>query len=226
MTVDVDKLSKSEKAYNYVRQAIRLRQFEPGHRLVLSQLADDLGMSVVPVREAIRQLEAEGLVEYETNVGARVTDQNMALYFETMETVALLEGYATSLSAPHLAADDLAQAREINDQMRDSLDNFIPATFTGLNKQFHQVIFGRCENQRLVQLVLTEWERLDHFRDSTFRYVPERARTSVVEHDQLILLIEAGADPGYVEQVARAHRVATSDSYREQLINTGVTTHD
>ena len=56
--------SKSQQAYNWISENIRTRAYEPGYRLVLATIADDLGISVVPVREAIRQLEAEGMVTY------------------------------------------------------------------------------------------------------------------------------------------------------------------
>ena len=68
--------SKAETAYAWIRERIRTREYEPGYRLVLSTIAEALEVSVVPVREAIRQLEAEGLVTYERNVGARVSTYN------------------------------------------------------------------------------------------------------------------------------------------------------
>lgn len=211
------KLSKSEQAYLWLREKIRTRDYEPGHRLVLSTIAQDLGVSVVPIREAIRQLEAEGLVDYEHNVGARVSIQNRAAYFETMESVALLEGKATALSVPHLEVGDIARAKELNEKMEALLSDFDAETFTELNKKFHKSLFYRCPNSRLVKLVYEEWDRLDYFRDSTFRYVPERAKSSVREHRQLIALIEAGAEQDYLEKVAREHRMRTSKSYREQF---------
>ncbi|HWV76031.1 MAG TPA: GntR family transcriptional regulator, partial [Isoptericola sp.] len=65
-------MSKSQRAYAYLRERIEDGRFVPGYRLVLAQLAGELDMSVVPVREAIRRLEAEGLVTFERNVGAQV----------------------------------------------------------------------------------------------------------------------------------------------------------
>ena len=209
--------SKAETAYAWIRERIRTREYEPGYRLVLSTIAEALEVSVVPVREAIRQLEAEGLVTYERNVGARVSTYNQDVYFETMETIAVLEGRATALSAPQLTAEDLANARRINQQMRDLLDSFDPVEFTHLNKEFHQVLFGKCPNSRLVQLLFDEWENLEYFRVSTFRYVPQRAEQSVEEHERLVALIEAKADKFYIESQARNHRLTTATTYRQRL---------
>lgn len=205
--------SKSEVAYDWVRERIRTREYEPGHRLVLSTIAENLDMSVVPVREAIRSLEAEGLVTYEHNVGARVTRRNREDYASTMETVAILEAAATASATPHLKEDDLREAESINDDMRELLEEFDPVTFTKLNKRFHRLLFRKCPNPRLIDLIEKEWEELDRHRVSSFRYVPQRASESVDEHSQIIALIRAKASPEYLETVARAHRLRTLEVY-------------
>ncbi|MPS75542.1 MAG: GntR family transcriptional regulator, partial [Microbacterium sp.] len=82
----VESASKSEQAYAWIRSRISAHTYGPGYRLVLGPIADELGMSVVPVREAIRRLEAEGLVTFERNVGARVTLVDEGEYAHTMQT--------------------------------------------------------------------------------------------------------------------------------------------
>lgn len=209
--------SKSELAYQWIRERIRTREFEPGHRLVLSAIASELNVSTVPVREAIRQLEAEGQVTYEHNVGARVSTLNREVYFQTMETLAVLEGYATALAVPHLTPTDLATAREFNDKMEALLDDFDAGAFTELNRQFHRVLFDRCPNRHLTEIVYTEWEKLDYLRVSTFRYIPNRAMESVAEHARMLDLIAAGAEPKYLEAQMRDHRMKTMEKYRDKL---------
>lgn len=66
-------LSKAEIAYRWIRERVADQTYQPGHKLVLAQIALELDTSVVPVREAIRRLEADGLVTFERNVGARVS---------------------------------------------------------------------------------------------------------------------------------------------------------
>ena len=208
--------SKSQQAYNWISEKIRTREYEPGYRLVLATIADDLGVSVVPVREAIRQLEAEGMVTYERNVGASVTTHNREAYYESMDIVATVEANATAQSAPHLDAEDLARAREINQRMRELDIHHDPEEFTQLNKEFHSVLFSKCPNERLKNLVMDQWKQLEYHRVSTFRYVPERAQESTREHEQLVSLIEAGAEPAYIEKVARQHRLSTLNTYRKK----------
>lgn len=208
--------SKSRQAYNWISERIRTRDYEPGYRLVLATIADELGISVVPVREAIRQLEAEGMVTYERNVGASVTTYNREAYYESMDIVATVEANATAQSAPYLNAEDIARAREINQRMRELDIHHDPEEFTQLNKEFHSVLFSKCPNERLKDLVVDQWKQLEYHRVSTFRYVPERAQESTREHEQLVSLIEAGAEPAYIEKVARQHRLSTLNTYRKK----------
>ena len=102
--------SKSQRAYRFLRERIDDGRYVPGYRLVLGQVAAELDVSVVPVREAIRRLEAEGLVTFERNVGAQVALLEETEYLHTMQTLALVEGAATRLSAPHLTPDHLRRA--------------------------------------------------------------------------------------------------------------------
>lgn len=205
--------SKSQRAYHWIKQRIAEQEFTPGYRLVLGSIAGDLDMSVVPVREAIRQLEAEGLVTFERNVGAHVSMVDDSQYRDSMQALSIMEGAATALAARRLDASDLRRAREINERMITRLDDFDPRAFTALNQEFHGILFARCANARLLDLVNAEWNRLGHLRDSTFSFVPGRAHESVREHEQIVALIEQGAPLGDIENTARRHRSATLDAY-------------
>src|SRR4051794_13632997 len=110
-------VSKSQRAYAWIKERIDDGRFVSGYRLVLGPIANELGTSVVPVREAIRLLEAEGLVTFEHNVGAQVALVHEEEYVITMQTLSIVEGAATALAAPHLTSDDIARARATNDQM-------------------------------------------------------------------------------------------------------------
>lgn len=214
--------SKAQRAYDWIKSQIMTQAFSPGYRLVLASIAETLEMSVVPVREAIRRLEAEGLVTFERNVGARVSMVNGEQYRYSMETLGLLEGAATALSAEHMTAADLAHARQLNVSLEASLKNFDPQAFTETNHEFHRVLACRCPNERLNDLVMVEWERLNHLRTSTFSFIPERARASVNEHYHILHLIETRAPADAVERAVRQHRSATLRSY----LNSRADTHE
>jgi DNA-binding GntR family transcriptional regulator len=204
---------KSQLAYQSIKQRISDGTFSPGYRLVLGRLAEELGVSVVPVREAVRMLEAEGLVTFERNVGAQVAMLDPGEYRTTMQTLSLVEGYATASSAPFMTSDDIARARAVNDRMAASLSHFDPVEFTRLNLEFHGVLFEHCPNPHILELVQRGWARMRALRESTFSFVPGRAQGSVDEHSRLLDLIEGGASPLDIELAARNHRLATLDAF-------------
>ena len=213
LTAAAPSQSKSQRAYHWIKERIVRQEYTPGYRLVLGSIAGDLDMSVVPVREAIRQLEAEGLVTFERNVGARVSMVDDAQYRFSMETLSVLEGSATAMAARHLTADDIREARLINERMIETLAHFDPRAFTALNQKFHAVLFAKCPNPRVLELVEGEWSRLGHLRESTFSFVPGRAGESVREHEAILQLIESSAPAAEIETAARRHRSGTLDAY-------------
>lgn len=202
-------LSKSEHAYQLVRERIESGRYVPGYRLVLGPIANELDMSVVPVREAIRRLEAEGLVTFERNVGAQVALIQETEYQHTMETLALVEGAATALAAVAATSEQLTRARAINETMRGMLENLDPHRFTELNLEFHSVLFETCPNPHILDLVHRGWNRMKVLRDSSFSFVPGRAAESVAEHERLLTLLENQASPLDIELAAREHRLKT-----------------
>jgi DNA-binding GntR family transcriptional regulator len=201
-----------ELAYNTIRERITSGVYGPGYRLVLDELAREIGSSTVPVREAVRRLEAEGYIEYQRHVGARVASFDEAEFVQTVQAVALLEGYATALAAPHMRRNDIAQARGINVQLGEQLDDLNPVQFSTLNREFHYVIYERCPNTHIRSLLANQWARLDTIRRSVFVFVPGRARSSVAEHAQILDLISAGASAEEIEQVAREHKLHTASA--------------
>lgn len=208
--------SKADQAYHAILEGIRDQRHEPGDRLVLSQIAAELDMSVVPVREAVRRLQHDDLVSYERNVGATVVGVNPQEYQYTMETLALVEGFSTAQCAPHVTAQDIAAARAVNAQMRAlaaSEEAWDPVAFTELNRRFHSILFEHHQNEHVHDLVHRGWNRLAALRSSTFAYVPGRAEASMDEHEQLLRLIETGARFEEIEAAARAHRLNTLHAY-------------
>ncbi|HIY67385.1 MAG TPA: GntR family transcriptional regulator [Candidatus Agrococcus pullicola] len=203
--------SKSQRAYSLLHERILSGDYEPGQRLVLERIGRELDISVVPVREAIRRLEAEGLVTFERNVGARVAAIDQHEYFETVQTLSVVEGAAISIAAPTITEDDLIKARGLNAKLEDLLhaDGFDPRAFSDLNERFHRVLSDRCPNSHLSDLVDRGWNRLARLRRSTFAFVPERAQASIAEHEEIINLIATGADEREIELAVREHRLAT-----------------
>lgn len=210
---DAGGASKADHAYETLRQWIVDGVYQPGDRLVLERIAKEMGVSVVPVREAIRRLEAEGYASFQRNVGARVSSIDSAAYAESMETLAILEGAATALAVPNLTKKDIQTAARINERMSASLKKLDPIGFTKSNKAFHETLYLGCANTHLLAVLDREWSRLAAIRRSTFAFVPERAQAAVGEHLHLLERLRAGAPPDEVEFLIREHRLATARAF-------------
>lgn len=205
--------SKSDHAYETLRRWIADGVYQPGDRLVLDRIARELGISVVPVREAIRRLEAEGYANFQRNVGARVSEIDMAHYGDAMETLAILEGAATALAVPRLTKRDLQSAERINNRMALSVKRLDPLSFTQSNKEFHETLYRRCGNRHLLALIDREWSSLAVIRRSTFAFVPQRAGEAVDEHRAVLERLHAGAPAHEVEELVRDHVLATARAF-------------
>lgn len=215
------KVGKSQYAYDWIRRRITTGAYGPGHRLVLSTLAAELSMSVVPVREAIGRLTAEGLITSEHNIGARVVMVDAAQYRLAMQVINVIESAATALATPYLTAEDIARARELNEAMRTGLADLDSRRFGTLNQEFHHILYARCPNPRLLGIVEAEWARLGHLRDSIFTLVPGRAPESVREHDAILDLITEDTPLEQVEQAVRHHRADSLAAFLSNRHPTG-----
>ena len=209
------KTSKAEQAYVILKQRIMDGTFSPGQRLVIDQLGREYGISSVPWRESLRRLEAERWVDIIPNAGAVVTLVDVNSWHRTMNLLARLEGYATALSAPRLTPEQLDEARLLNRRMGEALANFDPKGFGDLDRTFHELLYSQSDDPRLNDLVHAEWARLDLIRRSAFWYAPGRALASLSEHDQILDLIEGGAEPDLIETSVRRHEINTLDAMAE-----------
>lgn len=154
------RLSKTDTAYEAVKARILDGTYPAGFRLGLSTLAEEFGMSPLPVREAIRRLEAESLVRFERNIGATVAGMSLHEYAWTIETLAYLEGAAVGASGHLLTKGELKAARKLNRRLADCLDDEDHRMFRTLDQRFHEALVARCENPTIVELLARSWGRL------------------------------------------------------------------
>ena len=207
-------LTKQERVYREIRERILSGAYGPGFRVVIDALAEEFEVSALPVREAIRRLEAEGLVIYRPNAGAQVAPAEPGVFDEEMTVLAILEGYATALAAPELSAADIEQLTAINARMIRAMEQMDSLTFGRLNQEFHALIHQRCPNAALVAMLRDVARRLDAIRRTVFIQIPYRGAESVSEHRGLIELLSSGAPADEIEAAARQHKLHTVESFR------------
>lgn len=203
------KLNKRQYAYEVIRKRILDGTYVPGQRIIIDQIAKEVGSSPIPVREAIHQLEADELIEYKTNSGAVVLALNEEVYKETLEVLAVLEGYTTLLSIPYITEGALKELEIKNAGMKEALAEFDLQLFSELNREFHSIIYSFCPNKLIVKNMEQIRERLINVRKTGFVLFPKRAPQSVKEHDTLIDMLRRKAPPAEIESFAREHKLNT-----------------
>lgn len=213
MERNVKTLSKKEFVYNHLRTGILNGTFGSGQRIVIDQVAKEMGMSIIPVREAIRQLESEGLITYKPYSGAVVTSIDEKEYIDTLNVLSVLEGYATALSSELLTSEDIERLVQLNHDMEKAVREFEFELFGELNRAFHASIIQKCGNPVLIEKIEETQDRMDRVRKSIFSMVPKRAQQSIQEHAELIQCLKEKAPLDEIESTIRKHRKNTLDAF-------------
>jgi DNA-binding GntR family transcriptional regulator len=208
------RVTKQERVYRIIRERILSGTYVPGYRIVIDALVREFEVSSIPVREAIRRLEAEGLVVFRPNVGAQVAPADPGEFDQEMTVLAVLEGYATAVTAPYLGEPEIERLSEINGSMHQAMEQLDPLRFGRLNQEFHMLIYDRCPNAALVDRLREVARRLDAIRRTVFVQIPYRGASSVAEHRALIELLATHAPPATIEATARQHKLNTVESFR------------
>jgi DNA-binding GntR family transcriptional regulator len=184
-----------------LEEAILAGTLSPGQRLSADELARQFAVSRIPVREALRSLEAEGWIELRPRQGAYVrrrTERELADLFEVREVT---EPQAAGLAARRRTAEQLAALDVLVEEGRRAAGAGDVAATARLNARFHTLVAGCTGNGVLAEIVESLSKRT---RFAIAQVSPGRARESVEEHARLVEALRA-ADPDRAEDEARAH---------------------
>ena len=149
--------------FNTLRRAILRGELKPGERLMEIQLANKLGVSRTPIREAIRKLELEGLVLMIPRKGAEVAEITEKNLRDVLEVRGALEELAVQLACERMDKEKLKELHAAADYFREILDSDDITAIGEADEAFHDVIFAATDNTRLVQL-------LNNLREQMYRY--------------------------------------------------------
>lgn len=202
--------TKQDYAYRVLKEQISSGALLPGQRIIVNRVANDIGTSAIPVREALFRLESERLVTIRPHIGAIVALVTKRTVIETLENLAVLEGYATRLALPR--AHEIGDALHAADaDMLAAIEEEDWAAVSAHNRSFHFTIYGVCGNAILIDTITALWAQLDSFMSGdAFNLMPDRARGSVAEHEQIVrALQDPASDPMHVELLARTHKLTT-----------------
>ena len=189
--------------FNTLRQAILKGELEPGERLMEIQLAERLGVSRTPIREAIRKLELEGLVHMVPRKGAEVASISEKSLREVLEVRRSLEELAIELACQKITAEQIKELEEAEVQFADAVQKGDAMTIAESDEHYHDVIYQATDNSRLVQI-------LNNLREQMYRYRLEYIKDAdkrqilVVEHEHIIRAVQNHNIPE-AQQAMREH---------------------
>lgn len=177
-------LTTSERIAAHLRDAILRGEIPPGSRIRQEEIAGRLGASRLPVREALRMLETEGLTQLEANKSARVPKldrQELDIVYEMRERI---ETLALRLSLPHLTAEQESDLLHVQEQIEDNDD---VGTFLELDRRFHLGTYAGCPSGELLNTVTRLWNSTQHYRRAFMLSSGDDRRWFVNAEHRLIL---------------------------------------
>ena len=201
--------------FEAIKEAILKGRIKPGERLMEVQLAEEMGVSRTPVREAIRKLELEGLVVMVPRKGAYVSGLTMKDAAEVFEIRSSLEGLAAALAAERITDDEIKMLDKILSEITKASEKGDAETVIKKDVEFHQILFNASRNERLAQIVNNLKEQIDRFRIQSFSN-PLRVKNVVSEHKAIIDAIKQG-DSESAEKLAKAHIYEVEYNVMEML---------
>lgn len=196
--------------FNTLRQAILKGELAPGERLMEIQLAEKLGVSRTPIREAIRKLELEGLVLMIPRKGAEVARISEKSLKDVLEVRRSLEELAIDLACQRMTEEDIKDLEKAEEVFRDAVKNGSSMEIAEFDEAYHDVIYYATRNTRLVQI-------LNNLREQMYRYRLEYIKD---EDKRQILLIE---HEKIMKALKARHAAEAKRAVREHIDNQEIT---
>ena len=209
--------TKQQFVYRALRDGILRCELPPGERLVIDELARRFEVSIIPVREALRLLQSEGLVSNVPHVGVTVAPVSRESILEVFTVLEGLEAVATREAAQRATPKDLQELDEILREMDHALGAGLYESWAELNTRFHLAVSERAGMpmlQEMMQRTLARWDRIRRYY---FKGVlMHRAEQAQAEHHALVEQLEA-RDLRRLEQTIRQHNQGAFASYTAYL---------
>jgi DNA-binding GntR family transcriptional regulator len=207
----------SAQVYERIREAIVQQVLPAGQRIDQNKLADDLQVSLVPVREAMKTLEAEGLVSIIPRRGAFVTEISLKdladLYFARQ----LIEGEATYHAVQRMTESDFEAMKTLIGQMREATDRDDLREFMRLNRTFHMTIYGSLNNPHISQTIISLWERSEIYR-FRFLFISHSIENIHAEHEAILQACRQ-QDQQHAKDLAKQHIANTRAGLERELLS-------
>jgi DNA-binding GntR family transcriptional regulator len=153
----IDATTLHERAYQELRKALMTGAYKPGEAVTLRGVAEALGTSLMPAREAVRRLVSERALEMPNSRSVRVPLMQLKTFDELYRIRAMLEPEAAARAAERCGPEDLAVIRNANAGIHKALKSGAFATVLAMNQRFHEAVYAACDSELLVTMIDTLW---------------------------------------------------------------------
>lgn len=203
--------------FENLRTAILEGNLKAGQRLMEVQLAEQLGVSRTPIREAIRKLELEGLVVMLPRKGAYVANMSFKDLIDVLEIRASLEGLAASLAAERRRDEDIVELERVEKEFETSVREADIDNVLKKDVEFHEKIFLMANNKKLYQLITSLWEQVHRFR-VTYVSNYDASLSLVDEHNRILEAVKSG-DSELAKKYATEHIEIAEQFFMDNTVN-------
>jgi len=211
-SLQLDK-SIRQDIYERIRDDIAYGRLMPGERLTEKKLSDIYNVSRSPIREALRQLESEGLISYERNKGMEVSKLSIKQMQEIYDLRALLEGYAVRISMEQMTNKDINSLTSIHKDLIKAAQNKDIQAWVQNNALFHGYFRDKAGNGTLSQMIVLLKRRTYHYQNMSLSY--DRYFETYIEHHAAILAACKKKDADLAERSMRHHVQMTKQAIVE-----------
>lgn len=211
------KLTRAEELRQQLSDEIVRGVLPPGAPLDETELAQRFNVSRTPVREALRQLTASGLIESRPHRGAVVAQPSIERLTGMFEAMAELEALCAGLAAERMPAVQRHALEAIHEELRVLSYDGNPERFHAVNERFHNAIYQGSQNDYIAEITLATRVRVQPFRRAQFRNLGRLAK-SQAEHDRVVVAIMRG-DKNGASAAMRDHIVLVRDEYEHYAVS-------
>ena len=187
--------------------------YRANDRLIIREIAKQMNVSDIPVREAIRRLESQGYVRVVANQGAVVCGINKDDLVAIFQIKGMIEAYASRLSADYLKPEDIQHLRALNQKCKAAFEQGNDKEYARFNTQLHLEIYNKIPSTMLYNMIVDLYQKWN-ITKSVFLVVPNRMEESYQEHEKIISLLEA-KHYDEIERQVRKHKLRSGERWLE-----------
>ncbi|UCF30146.1 MAG: GntR family transcriptional regulator [bacterium] len=190
----------SEDIADSIKRAIIKGKFKPGEKISEGELAESMGISRTPLREAFRKLENEGFIEIIPRKGAVVTEIDAKEAYDLYQIKSALEGLAARLAVGKVKEKDIEKLKKINAELSETIEEYDLESFYRTHCRFHEVFVKISGNNRLIHLISNLNDHFQRYGIASLA-LPGQYENTIRQHEEIIDAFQRGDERNVEEKV-------------------------